>query len=91
MKYLIKILSSIPQDKLLHFIICGILAFFLYITIVPLVGTIVSFILTNIVVIGIGYYKEKYDDRDSTQNVFDKYDLLADIIGSIFGSICASL
>lgn len=89
MKRIKELITNIPADKLLHKDVCFCISFFIIKATRPIIGLVASLIIANLIAIGIGYIKEKYDDRDHTKNVFDIKDLYADIIGSILGSIFA--
>lgn len=87
-KKLINLISKIPQDKLLHIDVCFVISFFIVKVISPLVGLISSLVIANIITILIGYIKEKKDSKEP-DNVFDSKDIIADVVGSIIGSLFA--
>ena len=87
-KKLITLVSKIPQDKLLHADVCFVITFFIVKAISPLVGLIASLVIANIITILIGYLKERKDSKEP-DNVFDKTDIIADVVGSIIGSLFA--
>ena len=87
-KKLITLVSKISQDKLLHIDVCFVISFFIVKAISPLVGLITSLVIANIITILIGYLKEKKDSKE-LNNVFDSKDIIADIVGSIIGSLFA--
>lgn len=84
---LANILCSIPSDKLIHKDISFIIAFLLIKAISPIAGLIISIIISNIITIGIDIYKEYLDSKGD--NIFDKKDIIAGVIGSIIGSLFA--
>lgn len=73
-------------DKVAHFTICVILIFIFDIL---FKFTIIAPFISFIFVIIIGVLKEIYDFKNG--GIFDKNDLLADILGAIFGTILISL
>jgi hypothetical protein len=87
-KKLITLVSKIQQDKLLHIDVCFVISFFIVKAISPLVGLIASLVIANIIIILIGYLKEKKDSKEP-DNVFDSKDIIADVVGSIIGSLFA--
>jgi len=87
-KKLRTLISLIPQDKLIHGITCFSITFFIIKAISSIIGLIASIIIANIITITIGYLKEKLDNKEKN-NTFDKQDFIADIIGSIIGTIFA--
>lgn len=84
---LANILCNIPSDKLIHKDISFIISFILIKAISPITGLIVSIIISNISTIGIDIYKEYLDSKGD--NIFDKKDIIAGVIGSIIGSLFA--
>ena len=82
---LANILCSIPSDKLIHKDISFIISFILIKAISPITGLTVSIIISNIITIGIDIYKEYLDSKGD--NIFDKKDIIAGVIGSILGSL----
>lgn len=84
---LANILCSIPSDKLIHKDISFIISFLLIKAISPIAGLIVSIIISNIITIGIDIYKEYLDSKGD--NIFDKKDIIAGVIGSVLGSLFA--
>ena len=87
-KKLITLVSKIKQDKLLHIDVCFVISFFIVKAISPLIGLIASLVIANIITILIGYLKERKDSKEP-DNVFDSKDIIADVIGSIIGSLFA--
>ena len=75
-------------DKLLHFSLSYFLITFLYVALnllftIPLYSVIVLVAL-------LGFLKEVYDEKKN-KGAFDKYDLLADGIGIVLGTIIVLL
>lgn len=89
MKTIIKFLTKIPADKLLHVIVALLiyagLHDFCKIYLNELFSTIISFIITVFLCI----LKEVYDKKD--YGLFDKYDLIAGVVGTILGVIIKAI
>lgn len=88
MKKITKWLTSIPSDKLLHFIVSGILYALFFKILVLAFGlyNTVPFIIAGVLAFGIGILKEYLDQKAGGK--FDFLDLLADLLGIlVFGLI----
>ena len=81
MNKIIKWLTSIPSDKLLHFIVSGILYALFFKMLILAFGlyNLVPYILAGVLTFGIGILKEYLDQKDGGK--FDFLDLLADLLG----------
>lgn len=79
------------KDKLYHFAACAIVALVTSFTMLFLHSTYaISLLSGTLSGIAIGVGKE-YGDFKAVGNKWDWYDLLADIIGSVFGSVIGGL
>lgn len=82
---------KIAKDKKVHFFVCTITAVvvmaFMRILSSPLV---VGVLASQIASICLGVGKE-YGDHASPNNHWDWYDLLADVLGALFGSLIGCL
>ena len=86
MKKLIKILLSIPNDKLLHFIVSQNVTLFIASVLIAFnIKVIVVSALAFIITFVIGYIKEYYDSKHS--GVFVLFDLIADTLGAFIALI----
>ena len=86
MKKLIKILLSIPNDKLLHFIVSQNVNLFIASVLIEFnIKVIVVSALAFIITFVIGYIKEYYDSKHG--GVFDLFDLIADTLGAFIALI----
>ena len=86
MKKLIKILLSIPNDKLLHFIVSQDVTLFIASVLIAFnIKVIVVSALAFIITFVIGYIKEYYDSKHG--GVFDLFDLIADTLGAFIALI----
>ena len=81
MNKIIKWLTSIPSDKLLHFIVSGILYALFFKILVLAFGlyNAVPYVLAGVLAFGVGILKEYLDQKDGGK--FDFLDLLADLFG----------
>lgn len=74
-------------DKVCHYLVCLLISLLTILTMTMIIGItawisgIIGFIISGI----IGILKEAYDSKHG--GIFDKKDLLADIIGGISGTI----
>lgn len=80
-------LCSFPSDKYVHFIVC-LIGTFLLAALIHFIGAtvIVSTIISAVVFFLIGVAKELVD-KYYRGEIFDKKDLLADLIGLIVGIV----
>lgn len=86
MNKLIKLLLSIPNDKLLHFIVSeNVTLFIAYVLIAFNIKAIVASALSFIITFAIGYIKEYYDSKHG--GVFDLFDLISDTLGAFVALI----
>lgn len=86
MKKLIKILLSIPNDKLLHFIVSQNVALFIASVLIAFnVKVIIVSALAFIITFAIGFIKEYYDSKHG--GVFDLFDLVADTLGAFIALV----
>ena len=76
----------INKDKWYHFIICFLITFIFAIIFNLFISVPISIILGIILSLFIGIGKEIYD-KYSPNHYFDWKDILADLLGSIFGGI----
>lgn len=78
---IIQLLSNklgVQSDKILHFLVCFVITFMLSF-ISPIFGAFVALVL--------GLYKE-FTDSHKVGNCWSWGDILADIIGIVFGFLC---
>ena len=69
---------GVQSDKVLHFLVCFVIAFVLSF-VNPIFGAVVALV--------IGLYKE-FTDSHKVGNYWSWGDILADILGIIFGFLC---
>lgn len=74
------------KDKLLHFVICFLIALIFSIIFNLFLPTTISIIVGTFISLIVGIGKEIYD-KYSPDHYFDWKDLIADFSGSIFGVI----
>lgn len=82
---------KIAKDKKIHFSVCTIAAVammaFMRILSSPLDVAVVASQVSSIC-LGVG---KEYGDKASPSNHWDWYDLLADVVGALFGSLIGCL
>lgn len=80
-------ISSIPKDKLLHFI-AGMIVFFIFLSFSKLVGASPSFgiVLSGILTTALAIFKESWFDKNNDGEVS-----CLDVISTVFGGLTAAL
>lgn len=82
---------KIQRDKIFHFAACAMTALLIAVVIVLLSKDLLCAVVAGLysgIAIGVG---KEYGDFKAVGNKWDWYDLLADIIGSVFGSVIGGL
>ena len=84
---MLKLITSIPKDKLLHAFLCSIIVLYAVTFLRFGLSYLWAMILGNVVTIGIFLGKEYYDYRHPDEHSCEWKDILADFIGLLIVDI----